>query len=725
MSFRYLLAAIPLLLAIGAGLGVGWYVNERFKPEPTVASPAAAPEPAADRRTSSVDPAAREAAPAVGVDPAHDPKAGNSEPEIAMTASAGGEVRAEASGGLDDAPALAHDAEDRIEPAAARQLAAVDRSVQEQGTSGRETARGVPDRDPAEAAVDAVEDRAAPGQDEAAREGAGQATTTAPAPSGDADSPKAPLVQAPPHRAATSSPPAPSSAASAPDEVATVAPDQTDDVGAAQPAAEPDEGRFRADASAAHRPQKSRSTPSAARDDAEESVSMEAREAEERNASLSRENTATIAARPDERPERQGGGGATVAADTAGEDAAPGFSFDLKAIGERIALLFGRGQDEAAPSTEETAAATAGRRPSDAAPLPADPSRRSLSEASVRQAVRAAVASDPDVQPAPGPHDKVESPAEDRGTPSFDIVRLERDGSAVIAGRAGPGAKVEVRAGTTVIDRVTADRRGNWVSIPADKLTAGEHILSLAAFGDKEPVLESPGVVVIRVPGPPPPQPAEVRLAEGPPPQPAATAVREPAAEEPLAILPAVSTSEPIAVLLPREGGGAGRILQAPGRIESDGELALLVLDYDREGRVQIAGEGPAGAPILIYVDNAPAGKVVVAQDGTWRTLLDEQLGPGTYALRLDQLDPDGSPAARLETPFTRVDQPPREGDDMDIDYVVVQPGNSLWRIARRLSGEGMRYVHIYESNQGQIRDPDLIYPGQVFAVPPSFGSAG
>ena len=56
---------------------------------------------------------------------------------------------------------------------------------------------------------------------------------------------------------------------------------------------------------------------------------------------------------------------------------------------------------------------------------------------------------------------------------------------------------------------------------------------------------------------------------------------------------------------------------------------------------------------------------------------------------------------------------------------MIVQPGNSLWRIARRIFGEGLRYVHIYEANHGQIRDPDLIYPGQVFEFPSGIGTAG
>ena len=51
-------------------------------------------------------------------------------------------------------------------------------------------------------------------------------------------------------------------------------------------------------------------------------------------------------------------------------------------------------------------------------------------------------------------------------------------------------------------------------------------------------------------------------------------------------------------------------------------------------------------------------------------------------------------------------------------DVVMVQPGNSLWRLARRTYGSGLRYTDIYDANRDQIRDPNLIYPGQVFVLP-------
>jgi len=70
---------------------------------------------------------------------------------------------------------------------------------------------------------------------------------------------------------------------------------------------------------------------------------------------------------------------------------------------------------------------------------------------------------------------------------------------------------------------------------------------------------------------------------------------------------------------------------------------------------------------------------------------------------------------ARIETPLTRVSV-----DELLLGdaQVVVQPGNSLWRIARRAYGGGIKYTIIFEANRSRIRDPNLIYPGQIFSIP-------
>ena len=118
----------------------------------------------------------------------------------------------------------------------------------------------------------------------------------------------------------------------------------------------------------------------------------------------------------------------------------------------------------------------------------------------------------------------------------------------------------------------------------------------------------------------------------------------------------------------------------------------------------------------LLVVGPGRIGSAVADASGRWSLKPEAPLAPGLYTLRVDQLGPDGRVVQRVELPFSRA-EPASEGP-APVDRIVVQPGNSLWRIARRVYGEGIRYTVIYQANRQMIRDPNLIYPGQVFEVP-------
>jgi nucleoid-associated protein YgaU len=90
----------------------------------------------------------------------------------------------------------------------------------------------------------------------------------------------------------------------------------------------------------------------------------------------------------------------------------------------------------------------------------------------------------------------------------------------------------------------------------------------------------------------------------------------------------------------------------------------------------------------------------------------------GLHQLRVDQVTGEGKVVTRVESPFDRA-APDATAAASSATTVVVQPGNSLWRIARRNYGSGWDFTVIYDANREQIRNPDLIYPGQVFALPP------
>ena len=93
----------------------------------------------------------------------------------------------------------------------------------------------------------------------------------------------------------------------------------------------------------------------------------------------------------------------------------------------------------------------------------------------------------------------------------------------------------------------------------------------------------------------------------------------------------------------------------------------------------------------------------------------DEVVPPGMYKLRADQVDNNGKVTARREVVFAR--SVPLTNVKPGT-LVVVEPGNSLWRIARKTYGSGFKFTVIYQENRDQIKNADLIFPGQVFSLP-------
>jgi nucleoid-associated protein YgaU len=138
-------------------------------------------------------------------------------------------------------------------------------------------------------------------------------------------------------------------------------------------------------------------------------------------------------------------------------------------------------------------------------------------------------------------------------------------------------------------------------------------------------------------------------------------------------------------------------------------------VDYDEGGNVVIGGRAQPGSILHVYLDNALVGTAVAQSGGRWHVRPDHPVNEGLHTLRVDQVQQTGQVMARVESPFSRA-EPVNALPGQAV--VVVQPGNSLWRIARRTYGEGLRYSVIYQANRSQIADPDLIYPGQVFVVP-------
>lgn len=342
--------------------------------------------------------------------------------------------------------------------------------------------------------------------------------------------------------------------------------------------------------------------------------------------------------------------------------------------------------------------------------------------------------------------------AQAEGSATFDIVRVEPNGDAVIAGRATPGAKVELLRNGQVISTENANDQGEFVMTPST-LEPGDHQLQLRIAGEGGKTSER--VVVVSVPkdgkgealvvASEPNKPAQVMQA------PAQAIAQAPATESSAAQADAAKDASTETA----NASPADNALLRIGAIEVQG------------GRLYAQGTGPAGSKLRIHLNDAAIADATVGPDGTWSLTIERGVTPGNYNVRIDQLGEDGRVTARAEAPFdytantvvatqpvpeqpvgtapaasadasqqavqpTQGTQPgaapadaarPEERGKADVvvasvGTVKVRRGDSLWRISQGIYGQGIRYSVIYDANSDQIRDPDLIYPNQVFVVP-------
>ena len=166
--------------------------------------------------------------------------------------------------------------------------------------------------------------------------------------------------------------------------------------------------------------------------------------------------------------------------------------------------------------------------------------------------------------------------------------------------------------------------------------------------------------------------------------------------------------------LIVRDDGNDLKIL-APIQVSSVDSITLDTISYTQDSSTELAGRARLDNTIRIYLNNKLESEVKVNESGAWKTTLSD-IQAGVYTLRLDELNDNGTVEGRLELPFKKEDEALIQA--MGEGSITVQPGNSLWRIARKYYGKGIQYVEIFERNSHLIKDPDLIYPGQVFSLP-------
>ncbi|MEP3784055.1 LysM peptidoglycan-binding domain-containing protein [Ascidiaceihabitans sp.] len=379
----------------------------------------------------------------------------------------------------------------------------------------------------------------------------------------------------------------------------------------------------------------------------------------------------------------------------------------------------------------------------------------------------------PDVVDAEAPQPEASQPAavgaevvvSDPVPPRFDEVRTENDGLTVIAGRAAPGSTVALLVDGVEAARATTESNGAFAVVAILDVSDKPRLLTLLQIEGEKTLASADEIIiapapkanvdtavakvdtavakVVATPEPeanpgPEPEPeaapaiepaipletAEVQPAPTPTPTPEAAIASVPVAKaDPVATPAPELAPEPetqIAVLKADEDGV--EVLNRSSAPEVMANVAIDTISYSDVGDVLLSGRAQSRAQaVRVYLNNAPVTTLNVDGAGRWRGDLPD-VDTGVYTLRVDEVDDEGAVTSRVETPFKREDPQvlaaAQSDDRAPIAAITVQTGATLWAIARDRYGDGTLYVRVLEANSDAIKNPDLIYPGQIFDLP-------
>lgn len=319
--------------------------------------------------------------------------------------------------------------------------------------------------------------------------------------------------------------------------------------------------------------------------------------------------------------------------------------------------------------------------------------------------------------------------------PTFDVLRVEPSGSIVVAGKSAKNATVDLLSGSKIIGTGKATDTGDFVIALDTPLKPGDYQLVLRSTLPDGSALTSLETAIVSIPETKSGQVLALVEQSGQPsrmittPQATAPAPEAPA-EAQTATAAAPTGNKP--VVAPAE-----KALVAVEAVEIEGN------------KVFIAGTAEAGSTVKLYANDDPLGTTKTAPNGRFLLQTVQELAVGDYIIRAEMMGRDGiTIIARAAVPFKReagervaavadatmpgetgdsstgavpqgTDSTAQEAPLKNVDgSVIIRRGDNLWRISRRTYGAGMRYTTIYLANKEQIRNPNKIFPGQVFTLP-------
>lgn len=252
-------------------------------------------------------------------------------------------------------------------------------------------------------------------------------------------------------------------------------------------------------------------------------------------------------------------------------------------------------------------------------------------------------------KPAAAPADAAQSSA---ATPTFDVLRVEPDGSAVIAGKAQPGAKLEILSNGKVVAQTTIDGTGDFAAVFDNPLPPGDHELVLRSTDASGKATQSEEVATVSVPDG---KTGEL-LAMVSKPGKASRVLAMPEAAPP-ALQPQAAPSQQPAATSETSANTASAPLAGTAAPSATAPLtsSVQVTAVEFEGsKIFVAGSAPAGSTVRALVDDREIGKSITEASGHFVVEGDVDLSVGSHIITVEELNADGTAKVRVRVPFER-----------------------------------------------------------------------
>ena len=257
-------------------------------------------------------------------------------------------------------------------------------------------------------------------------------------------------------------------------------------------------------------------------------------------------------------------------------------------------------------------------------------------------------------------------------TLSFDIIRITKNGDAVLAGRSLPGIRFGLYDKNTKMAEISSDANGEWVWTSQEALIPGAKEFSLK-YQDKNGKQHTSEQSIV------------VFIEEN-------------------------KVNEPFVLKSDKKGNSNSLILNL-GDLTDDFSLDLV--EYSPKGKLMLSGRSKMSSKISLFLNDNFIGESLPDSNGSWTFLSKDSYEYKKTNLRLEVSTNIADSKKSFITDIFDHDLDKLKGKSL-----IVQPGNSLWRISRSILGGGILYTEIFKNNIEIIKNPDLIYPGQVLKIP-------